>query len=188
MINQQDNTPAGFKEGLTEFVAIDGEVFFFQDKKMVDFRFLSIDKLSLIREDMEANFSAMRAFENLGIIDPIEMLKQYLICNFGNFDNRADITPEGILVKEHVTCSARGNCKYEGILCQHFFPAPNGNLTPREIEIMKMIASDLPDKCIAYKLGIEVTTMATHRKHIEQKIGCATKVGITRFACENNIL
>ncbi len=33
MINQQDNTPAGFKEGLTEFVAIDGEVFFFQDKK-----------------------------------------------------------------------------------------------------------------------------------------------------------
>lgn len=188
MINQQDNTPAGFKVGLTEFVAIDGDVFFFQDRQMVDFRMLPTDRLNLVRIDMESNPAAMVAFENIGITDPAEMLKQYLICNFGNFDNRADITEDGILIKEHVTCSARGNCKHEGTLCQHFFPAPNGNLTQREIEIVKMIATDQPDKIIAYRLGIEVTTMATHRKHIEQKIGCATKVGITRFACEHNIL
>ena len=182
------NIPAGIMDMDIEFFSMNGEVYFIQDGSTHDFKDLSIEAAHYLRIDLEEHPKALEAIEQLGITDPINQLKQYVMCRFGDFDNRADLTPEGVTIKEYVNCASRGSCKYEGILCQHIFPTDNGHLTPREIEVIKLIIQDLPDKIIADRLDISINTMAVHRRNIENKIGCHTKVGITAFAYENNLI
>jgi DNA-binding NarL/FixJ family response regulator len=43
-------------------------------------------------------------------------------------------------------------------------------LTAREIEVLKMIASGMPNKRIAYKLGISEKTVRNHISHIYEKL------------------
>jgi DNA-binding NarL/FixJ family response regulator len=43
-------------------------------------------------------------------------------------------------------------------------------LTPREIEVLKMIAGGLPNKRIAYKLAISEKTVRNHISHIYEKL------------------
>jgi len=44
-------------------------------------------------------------------------------------------------------------------------------LTPREQEVLKLLAEDQPDKAIATVLGISVATVRNHSQHILEKLG-----------------
>jgi DNA-binding NarL/FixJ family response regulator len=44
-------------------------------------------------------------------------------------------------------------------------------LTPREVEVLKLICGRYSTKAIAAKLGISVKTAASHRSHILSKVG-----------------
>lgn len=46
----------------------------------------------------------------------------------------------------------------------------NTELTRREVEVLELIADGFTDKQISKSLFIEVSTVATHRKHIYDKI------------------
>lgn len=60
-------------------------------------------------------------------------------------------------------------------------------LTPREIEIIKLIMEELSSEEIAEKLFISKRTVDTHRKNIIQKTNTKTLVGLLKFAIENNL-
>ena len=60
-------------------------------------------------------------------------------------------------------------------------------LTPREIEILKLIMEELSSEEIADKLFISKRTVDTHRKNIIQKTNTRTIVGLLKFAIENNL-
>jgi DNA-binding NarL/FixJ family response regulator len=60
-------------------------------------------------------------------------------------------------------------------------------LTPREIEIIKLIMEELSSEEIADKLFISKRTVDTHRKNIIQKTNTKTLVGLLKFAIENNL-
>jgi len=60
-------------------------------------------------------------------------------------------------------------------------------LTPREIEIIKLIMEELSSEEIADKLFISKRTVDTHRKNIIQKTNTRTLVGLLKFAIENNL-
>ncbi|GAB1404805.1 MAG: response regulator transcription factor [Lentimicrobiaceae bacterium] len=60
-------------------------------------------------------------------------------------------------------------------------------LTPREIEIVKLIMEELSSEEIAEKLFISKRTVDTHRKNILQKTNTRTIVGLLKFAIENNL-
>jgi DNA-binding NarL/FixJ family response regulator len=60
-------------------------------------------------------------------------------------------------------------------------------LTPREIEIVKLIMEELSSEEIADKLFISKRTVDTHRKNIIQKTSTRTIVGLLKFAIENNL-
>lgn len=62
------------------------------------------------------------------------------------------------------------------------------HLTPREIEIIRLITQELSTAQIADKLFISPRTVDTHRKNILQKTGVKTIVGLMRFAYENELL
>ncbi len=62
------------------------------------------------------------------------------------------------------------------------------NLSPREVEIMKMWGSSFTNKEIADKLFLSVRTVETHKNHIMQKLNLKTSVDMIKFAIRNNII
>ena len=59
-------------------------------------------------------------------------------------------------------------------------------LTPRETEILKLIAEGLSSKQIAIRLGIAFKTVVSHRSHIMNKFDVHDAVGLLRYAIREN--
>lgn len=62
------------------------------------------------------------------------------------------------------------------------------NLTPREIEVLRLIARQNNSKEISKLLHISVNTVETHRKNLIQKLGVKNVVGLAIYAVKNNIV
>ncbi|MEO0225470.1 MAG: response regulator transcription factor [candidate division WOR-3 bacterium] len=60
-------------------------------------------------------------------------------------------------------------------------------LTPREREILQLIAEGKKNKVIANILNLSVKTVETHRFHIMQKFGFRNVVELTRFAIRSGL-
>ena len=60
-------------------------------------------------------------------------------------------------------------------------------LSPRELEILGLIARGLTRNQMAVELGIYVRTVDSHRKHIRQKTGLETRVELMRYAREHGL-
>ncbi len=61
-------------------------------------------------------------------------------------------------------------------------------LTKREIEIVKMISTELTNGEIAEKLFLSERTVETHRKNIFKKTGSKSVVGLMNYAFENGLV
>ena len=153
--------PAGLKDKSIEVFVIDGDPMIFSGGNMIKLTD-SIDAMTMVREDLDKRPFAIMSYEVAGITDPVEQILQHAICMYGDFNTKVDITPDGISNPEYWDCGQRGSCPYEGTRC--LLPSgPNGTLTPREIEVIKLIAQDLADKQIAEKLAICENTVHKHR-------------------------
>jgi len=62
------------------------------------------------------------------------------------------------------------------------FRVPNQNLSPRESEVVSMIAQGDSSKDIAFHLGISIKTVQKHRQAAMDKLGVHDVAGLTRFA------
>ena len=58
-------------------------------------------------------------------------------------------------------------------------------LTPREIEVLRLIARGLSNKEIGLELNVGVRTVETHRQNLIDKTGCKTVAELTRYAVDN---
>ena len=67
-------------------------------------------------------------------------------------------------------------------------PAESKALTPREREIVQLLAEGKSNKEIANVLGISVTTAETHRAHVLQKLRLHSIADLVRYAIRNNII
>jgi FixJ family two-component response regulator len=56
-------------------------------------------------------------------------------------------------------------------------------LTSREREVLDLAASGMPNKCIAYDLGISMKTVECHRSKIMQKLGVGSFGELVRLQC-----
>lgn len=65
---------------------------------------------------------------------------------------------------------------------------PKVELSQREIEVLKLIVAENSGTEIAEKLFISPSTVETHRKHLFQKIGVNSSVGLVKFAIKFGIL
>jgi two-component system, NarL family, nitrate/nitrite response regulator NarL len=61
-------------------------------------------------------------------------------------------------------------------------------LTPRELEIIKLIYEDLSNKMIADKLFISERTVETHRRNIYRKTNTQTVVGLLKYSRDRKIV
>jgi DNA-binding NarL/FixJ family response regulator len=60
----------------------------------------------------------------------------------------------------------------------------NRGLTPREEEVMRLIARGYSNKEIAAQLGVSVKTVETHKARATEKLGIHNRAGIVRYALE----
>jgi len=60
-------------------------------------------------------------------------------------------------------------------------------LTPRELEVLKLIAEGHTSKEIATVLGLSVKTVESHRAHILGKLGMRDRVDLTRYAIRRGL-
>ncbi len=61
-------------------------------------------------------------------------------------------------------------------------------LTPREMEILRMVAQGYSNQLIADKLFISVRTVESHKNHIMQKLELTTTVDLVKYAIKNGII
>jgi two-component system, NarL family, nitrate/nitrite response regulator NarL len=67
-------------------------------------------------------------------------------------------------------------------------PATPEALTPRERDVLVMIARGLTHKQIGNRLGLSKATVDTYVHRVRQKVGSVNKAGLTRFAMDLNLL
>jgi DNA-binding NarL/FixJ family response regulator len=61
-------------------------------------------------------------------------------------------------------------------------------LTPRELQVLKLIAEAYTNKEIASELFISVKTVERHRQHILAKLGMSDRVELTRYAIRRGLI
>ncbi len=168
-----------------EFIGIDGELYRIK-VELIHFNEFSSATLLDLQSQLDNDTIAQISLDQLNIMDEDSRLKKFGLCRLGGFDDKADITKSG-QNHEYYDCGERGTCKVEGKLCKHV-QAKNGCLTPREIDVIKLIAQDLLDKQMASILDISINTLSQHKVNIQKKIGSDSKVGTCRFAVEKHII
>jgi len=62
------------------------------------------------------------------------------------------------------------------------------SLSPREGQVLKLIADGLPNKQIADALGISIKTVEKHRQQLIDKLDINDTAGLTRYAVERGYL
>ena len=66
-------------------------------------------------------------------------------------------------------------------------PSPSSDLTPREREVLQMIAEGNKTKKIALALHVSVKTVETHRRKIMDKLGVDSVAQLTKFALKEGL-
>jgi DNA-binding NarL/FixJ family response regulator len=61
-------------------------------------------------------------------------------------------------------------------------------LTPRELEVLKLIAEAKTSKEIAKELFISIKTVERHRQNILEKLGMNDRVELTRYAIRRGLI
>src|ERR1700740_2205630 len=66
--------------------------------------------------------------------------------------------------------------------------SPKTRLTPRQREIVQLLAEGKSSKEVAVQLGLSVKTAETHRANIMQRFNCHSVSELVRYAVRNNII
>ena len=66
--------------------------------------------------------------------------------------------------------------------------SPKTRLTPRQREIVQLLAEGKSSKEVAVQLGLSVKTAETHRANIMRRLDCHSVSELVRYAVRNNII
>jgi len=61
-------------------------------------------------------------------------------------------------------------------------------LTPRELEVLKLIALEYSNPEIAEELFISIRTVETHKRNLLEKLGAKNTAGLVKYALSNKII
>ena len=61
-------------------------------------------------------------------------------------------------------------------------------ISPREIEVLKLIAQEYSNSEIAERLFISIRTVDTHRRNLLEKLGAKNTAGLVRFAIKKGLV
>lgn len=158
-------------------------VFALSNGQTIKFEELNPKKRALIFEKLLSDETAIQDLKDL---PQAEALEQFAFCVFGAADHEPDFCEDGQLKEaDNFICS--NNCKCLKWSSKNI--TIDGNrLTPKEIEVVTLLASDKPDKQIADELDITESTLNTHKKNLFEKFNVYSKSGLITKAIANKII
>jgi len=106
------------------------------------------------------------------------IVRGFIKCNFSMLDNQADVDENGNFNTEYIPCPRMGECSEYGYICNSPI---NTELSPREIDILRLIKEGLDNVAIADRLYISVNTVHTHRNNILKKTGSENTADMVRY-------
>ncbi|GAB3999629.1 hypothetical protein GCM10028807_50410 [Spirosoma daeguense] len=62
------------------------------------------------------------------------------------------------------------------------------NLTPREADVLQLIAAELTTVEIAQQLGVSISTVETHRRHLFRKAQVRSMAGLVKEAMRQGLI
>lgn len=105
------------------------------------------------------------------------------------------------VLKDAIREAHKGNVFYSPEVARHLHnrrPEPgrrsNGTagklpeLTPREAEVLQLVAEGKANKQVAAELGISIKTVEKHRDHLMRKLAIHDTAGLTRYAISAGII
>ena len=158
-------------------------VFALSNGHTVKFEELNPTKRALIFEKL---LSDEVAIQDLKDLPQSEAIERFAFCVYGAADHEPDFDCNGNLKQaDNFICSNNCKClKWES----KNITIDGNKLTPREFEIVTLLASDKPDKQIADELGITESTLNTHKKHLFEKFNVYSKSGLITKAISTKII
>lgn len=121
--------------------------------------------------------------------DHIHFLKnknKIVFISYSEQSLKTDINPDEILYISDTNTQL--NDKLFQLNESDFTECTNNQLSSREMDILKLVATGMSNKEISKELFISIHTVMTHRKNITAKLGIKTIAGLTLYASINNIL
>jgi DNA-binding CsgD family transcriptional regulator len=106
------------------------------------------------------------------------IVRGFLKCNFGTYDNRLDIDAEGNFHFEFTQCPLAGECKEWRETC---FPKEETKISVGEERVMKLISEGRTVSDIAVLLCISRFTVEKHTNNILRKISKHNNASITEY-------
>lgn len=92
---------------------------------------------------------------------------------------------DAIVIARPSTRSGRAAFQARGELVE---PRPVEDLTPREIQVLELLAEGLPNKAIAARLGISDQTVKFHVAAISGKLSAANRTDAVRRAVRRGLI
>jgi two-component system response regulator NreC len=93
---------------------------------------------------------------------------------------------------EAVRAAARGERYLTAAVSAGLSRAPDDGapqaLSPREIDVLRLMALGHTNREIGEQLELSVRTVETHRAHIQQKLGLTSRPELTRYALEHKLI
>jgi two-component system response regulator NreC len=92
---------------------------------------------------------------------------------------------------EAVRRAAAGESYVTPALGARLAAAPEGppdDLSPRELEVVRLIALGHTNPEIAEQLHVSVRTVETHRSHAQRKTGAGSRAELVRYALDHGLL
>ncbi|MES2813230.1 MAG: helix-turn-helix transcriptional regulator [Bacteroidota bacterium] len=140
-------------------------------------------KKAMIFEQMLDDDAAMEDLKNFPQEEAIE---KFAFCVYGDANHEPDFCENGELQKaDNFMCSDNCQClKWQS----KNITVDDKPITGRQLEIIKLLASDLCDKQIASQLSITESTLDTHKTKIFEKFQVHSKQGLITKAIAQKII
>lgn len=112
------------------------------------------------------------------------IVSRFIRCNLSNLDHVPDISPDGTMNLESVSCPLRGECRYDGIICR---PSFKRSLSPAELRVMALLYRGASDNDMADTLCLSVLTIRTHIRNALSRLGLHSRGEFLKYAAQNNL-
>jgi len=139
-----------------------------------------------------ASISAMLHADAVALFDlrhiecELDKLETFAYCIFGAADGNPDFDemgnpgpPENFMCGENCVCLGWASKKL--MLC-------GTPLTPRQLQLLPLIAGDDTDAMVAHKMGITVPTLDFHKKKLMNIAGVRNRTALVRMAMAENLV